>query len=353
MKLAFVSRHSPRPEGTPNGRIFHALGEGLVAEGHEVEAVSWASDQPHDDLPDWCTWRPVPPEPTWRMKARALLRPRWDVARIDWEPPAGFVPIAEDPLSYHAVAGRPGATVVFNYLTKIDAPAIRKPTPRDWQDIRHEAHVIDHAPRVLAFSERVKRRLGGRPTVVPMAYPVPDEPLPFVEEPVALLLANWEWAPNRAALEVMLRAWPEVRAEAPAATLVLAGWGLDRLGVSSGDGVDVMGSVSRAVDALQRAAVLAFPCPPTSGPKVKVLEAVSYGLPVLTTPSGAEGLVLGPDEGAVVTGVADFPASLAALLNDPDRRRRVAKAGREAALAHHAPRPAARARVAAREGTLT
>jgi glycosyltransferase involved in cell wall biosynthesis len=351
MKLAFVSRHSPRPEGTPNGRIFHALGEGLLAEGHEVEAISWAEDQPHDDLPPWCTWRPVPPEPKWRTKARALVRPRHDVGRIAWDLREGFVAVAEDPLSYPAVAGRRGATVVFNYLTKIDAPALRKPTPRDWQDIRHEAYVIEHAPRVLAFSERVQRRLGGGPTVVPMAYPVPAEPLPFVEEPVALLLANWEWPPNRVALTTMLDAWPAVRAAAPAAKLVLAGWGLDALGIAEANGVEVLGSVARAVDALAHAAVLAFPCPPTSGPKVKVLEAVSYGLPVVTTPSGAEGLVLGPDEGAVVTGVADFAAALAALLNDPERRHRIGMTGRDAALAHHSPRAAARARVAAIEAS--
>ncbi|MEY2425357.1 MAG: hypothetical protein QOI61_929, partial [Actinomycetota bacterium] len=42
MRLAFVSRHNPTPEGSQDGKIFRALVEGLLAVGHEVTAMSWA-----------------------------------------------------------------------------------------------------------------------------------------------------------------------------------------------------------------------------------------------------------------------------------------------------------------------
>jgi glycosyltransferase involved in cell wall biosynthesis len=347
MKVAFVSRHCPRPEGTPTGRIFYAVGEGLVAEGHEVQALAWAPDQPHEDLPSWCTWMPVPPEPAWRMKGRALVRPRRDVARIDWAPDDDAIVIAEDPISFPLVAGRRDAAAVFHYLTVIDAPALRRPTAKDVQDMRLERRIARTAPRPLAFSERVARRSGVHARVIPMAYPMPPEPLPLVDEPVALLFANWEWPPNARALSNMLDQWPSVRAEVPSARLVLAGWGLDAMGVPPVAGVEVIGAVARAEDALARAAVLAFPCPPTSGPKVKVLEALGFGVPVVTTPAGAEGLVLAPDDGVVVTGEATFAAALAAVLRDPERRATLGSRGRAAALAHHSPRAAARARLAA------
>ena len=350
MKLAFVSRHCPRPEGTPTGRVFHALGEGLIAEGHEVEAVTWAPDQPHDDLPPWCTWEGVPPEPSWRTHGRALALPRRDVARLSWRPSAGAVAVAEEPISFPAVAGLPGAAAVFHYLTKIDAPLLRRPTPRDVQDMRHERSVARHAPRPLAFSDRVADRLHPRPTVVPMAYSVPDEPLPFVSEPRALLFANWEWPPNARALATMLADWPEVLEQVPAATLVLAGWGLDRMDLGNPPRTQVLGAVPRAADALAEAAVLAFPCPPTSGPKVKVVEALAHGVPVVTTPAGAEGVRCAPDEGPVVTGPATFAATLAAVLRDEERRGRLSTSGRAAVQASHSPRAAARARVAALSG---
>jgi glycosyltransferase involved in cell wall biosynthesis len=174
---------------------------------------------------------------------------------------------------------------------------------------------------------------------------MPDEPLPPRDEPVVLLLANWAWPPNAKALQWMLEVWPQVRQRVPAAELVLAGWGLDRMGVSSGAGVRVIGSVAHSVDALSEASVLAFPCPPTSGPKTKVLEALSYGLPVVTTSYGVEGLWLGPGEGAVVADKSAFASAIADLLADPERRRHLAVTGRAAMLAHHSGRAAARARV--------
>jgi glycosyltransferase involved in cell wall biosynthesis len=145
----------------------------------------------------------------------------------------------------------------------------------------------------------------------------------------------------------MLRDWPSVLARVPTATLVLAGWGLDRLRIDAPPRTRVLGSVARAADALAEASVLAFPCPPTSGPKVKVVEALAHGRPVVTTPAGVEGLRLGPDDGAVVAGPATFAAALAALLGDDERRARLAVDGRTAVLAAHAPRAAARARVEA------
>ena len=124
---------------------------------------------------------------------------------------------------------------------------------------------------------------------------------------------------------------------------MLAGRGLERMNVSAESGVRLIGSVSRSVDALQEASVLAFPCPPTSGPKVKVLEALAYGVPVVTTTFGVEGLWLDAGEGAVVAGIPDFATALTALLLDPERRRHLATTGRAAMVANHSGPTAARA----------
>jgi glycosyltransferase involved in cell wall biosynthesis len=178
-----------------------------------------------------------------------------------------------------------------------------------------------------------------------VAYPVPDVPLDPVEEPVAAIVADWRWPPNALSLTWLLEAWAEVRARVKDARLLLAGWGLGAVG--PGDGVEVLGVPAGSRDVLARASVMPFPCPDSSGPKVKVIEALSQGLPVVTTEPGVEGLLLdGRDSGAVVVPRSGFAAALADLLSDPERRVALGRRGRKAMEVRHAPVPAARDRVA-------
>jgi glycosyltransferase involved in cell wall biosynthesis len=213
------------------------------------------------------------------------------------------------------------------------------------QDVRAERTLARRAGLVLAYSTRVARHLGDRAQVVPIAYPVPPEPLPVIEAPVAMLMADWLWPPNKMALDRLLGVWPQVKDLLPGATLLLAGRMLSRDAIGSVPGVKVLGSVGASVDVLSQAAVLAFPCPASSGPKVKVLEALAYGVPVVTTPPGVEGLVLGHQEGAVVAAPGDFARALADLLSSPERRALLAQSGRAAVLAHHSPVASAQARL--------
>jgi glycosyltransferase involved in cell wall biosynthesis len=342
VRLVVLSRHVPDPDGTAAGRALHALVEGLLAEGHEVSVCSWGPEEPDAPLPPWCVWRRVDPDPGLGGHLRALLRPRADVLRAGWEPEDDAVAVADDPLSFAAVARASRNAVTFHYLTRLDVAALRRIALRDLQDLRAERRAARRARVVLAYSERVAARLPGA-RAVPIACPVPPEPLPPVEDPVAALLADFRWPPNRASLGRLLACWPEVRARLPAARLLLAGPGLEAVG--PGDGVTALGSVRRSVEVLGRAALVAFPAPASSGPKVKVIEALAHGVPVVTTPAGVEGTAAGG--GAVVAAPHGFAAALADLLADPARRARLGAAGRAAVAAVHAPIPAARARVAA------
>jgi hypothetical protein len=333
-----LSRHLPDAEGTAAGRVLLATSEGLLALGHSVRVTSWGPGEPRT-MPSWCEWRPLPAEPQWRTRGRALVLPRSDVRRLKWQP-AGTA-VADDPLS--AAALPPHGVATLHYATALDLAGLRRPPrPHDVQDLRAERRLRRHRHLVLTYSDRVATWVGG--VAVPVAVPIPEAPLPFVEAPVAAMVADWRWPPNQAALLRLLRLWPSVRAEVPAAQLLLAGRG--DCGVQDGEaGVRVLGEVSSVDEVLARAAVLAFPCPPTSGPKIKVFEAAARGVPVLTTVAGAEGLA--PGSGVVTAGEDSFGSVLAALLGDVGRRQLLAGQVREAVAAVHAPVPAARARLAA------
>lgn len=351
VRVDVLSSHLPAAEGTAAGRVLLATCEGLLAEGVAVHVTSWAPEPPAD-LPAWCSWTPLPPEASWQTRGRALLRPRGDVVRLRWEPEG--IAVADDPLSAAALPAQGFATL--HCATALDLSALRaadarrRPSPREVQDLRADRRLRQRpAGRVLAYSGRVAHWVGG--TSVPVAVPVPAQALPLIEQPVAAMVADWRWPPNRAALHRLLVDWPGVRAAVPGARLLLAGRGEPGIAPGRGvavQGVEVLGAVARSVDVLSRAAVLAFSCPDTSGPKIKVLEAAALGLCVVTTPGGAEGL--GSD--AVVVSTADgFAGALVDVLRDPGRRAALAVRARADVLAVHAPRPAARARKTVLEAT--
>jgi glycosyltransferase involved in cell wall biosynthesis len=346
MKFAVLSTHLPEREGPAAGRALRAACEGLLAEGHEVSVRSFREEPPTEEIPPWCVWRPLPAVPRLRLRLTSLARPRSEAVRSGWRPPPDAITVADDPFAFPAVAGAERPVLTVHFLTALDAPALGRRSLPDVQDRRAEARAARQAKLILVYSPRVGRALPRPSSYIPIAYPMPAQALAPVEEPVAGLLADWRWPPNRWVLSRLLAMWPTVREAVPDARLLLAGRGLHD-DVGELPGVQALGPLRRSAELLDRVALIAFPCPDTSGPKVKVLEALSHGLPVVTTPAGVEGLLLPPGTGAVITGLEGFPAALADLLASPQRRAELGRSGREAMLAGHAPVAAARARVAA------
>ena len=346
VKVSVVAFEHPLAEGTAAGRALWTWCSGVVSLGHELEVWSWYPSPPRQPLPAWCEWRPLPERPLWRAHLQGLLQPRHDSSRAGWVPDSGAVAVADDVPSFAAVAPFDRSVITIHFRALADARAMRTVHPPQVQLARAERHGGRRAGLVMAFSPRVGRHLRRPAVYVPIAYPVPAAPLPVVDQPVAALLADWSWPPNHRALEWLLAAWPEVRARVPAARLLLAGRHLERASVGLIPGVETLGTVASSTDVLARAAVIAFPCPPTSGPKVKVLEALAHGIPVVTTQAGVEGLAIEPGD-AIATERAHFADALVSLFADPERRAQMAARGRHSVLTHHDAIPVARARLRA------
>jgi glycosyltransferase involved in cell wall biosynthesis len=66
-----------------------------------------------------------------------------------------------------------------------------------------------------------------------------------------------------------------------------------------------------------------------SGVRIKILDALAHGLPLVTTALAAEDIALVPGESALFAEQpADFAAAITRLLDDPALRARLGAAGR-------------------------
>jgi polysaccharide biosynthesis protein PslH len=84
--------------------------------------------------------------------------------------------------------------------------------------------------------------------------------------------------------------WQRIRDEIPSATLIVVGAKYLELAKWSEYGVIFAGRVDNLGDFYQQSAIIINPCITGSGLKIKSVEAMSYGNPLVTTKEGAEGL---------------------------------------------------------------
>jgi polysaccharide biosynthesis protein PslH len=148
-----------------------------------------------------------------------------------------------------------------------------------------------------------------------------------------LFLGSLDWRPNLDALGVMLdRIFPEVRAALPGASLDVVGRNpSDQLirRVAETEGTRLHANVSDVRPFLARSGVLAVPLRIGGGSRLKILEALATGLPVVSSRVGAEGLDLLPNVHLDVVDQAEALApTLIAAIQQPARVQAAAKIAR-------------------------
>jgi polysaccharide biosynthesis protein PslH len=154
-------------------------------------------------------------------------------------------------------------------------------------------------------------------------------------------IGNYGWAPTAdGAWDLVMRIWPRIRRVLPAARLTLAGADLpaDLAAVARMvGGIDIIGVVPSVLPTLTGTDVFVCPVRTGSGVKVKMLEAMRAGCPIVCTSAAVRGL---PD-GAVGSAVVmtddehEFAAAVVGLLGDATRRAALSR--RAVELVHQLP----------------
>lgn len=176
---------------------------------------------------------------------------------------------------------------------------------------------------------------GARIEVIPNGIDTEvNRPNPMIEpEPYTLIYTGAvTYHANYDAVDYFIReVWPLIRARTPKARFVITG-GTGKVNVShlaGQPGVTFAGYLPEIAPAVQKSWLVVVPLRVGSGTRLKILEAMALGVPVVSTRKGAEGLNVHPGEDILI---ADTPAqmveTICQLFEDGERRARLAEAGR-------------------------
>ena len=141
--------------------------------------------------------------------------------------------------------------------------------------------------------------------------------------PRLLFVGSFSHRPNRSAAEFLVdKVWPEAAKYGQDMEMVLAGRGSRRFLAARGDvgaSVTALGFVEDLTDLYRRCHLFVAPMTEGGGIKIKILEAMAHGIPVATTPTGAEGIT-DEDDGAIWIAEPDeaFADAVRLILDDPD-----------------------------------
>lgn len=355
--MLVVLAQLPLAEGGAAGRCALGLLEGLIAHGLDVRAVAAGADGRPPAIAEHLPVEVVPaPTPvTWATRRRRLTHPRSHLARGAFAARVAELARDADVVHLDEVESAPFARTLpvpaalhLHWDLRRDGRAAAPWTGAGRLWLEHaaaERRARRATPWLIANSDRVAaelRRAAPAADVTVMALtlaPAHYAPAPPAAAPVAGLIGTASWAPTGHAMRrAVERIWPAVRTAVPDAELRLAGRGMAADGPAAA-GVHRLGEVPSATGFLRELACLLYPLESGSGTKVKVLEALALGVPVVTTPDGAEGIAA--NDGVIVeTDDGRLAAATAELLRDPAARRERGAAGRAAFEAHHTPRTA-------------
>lgn len=196
-----------------------------------------------------------------------------------------------------------------------------------WRKLqRYEARIARRADEVVAVSEAdrqaiIKLAPGASVSVVPNAIDLADylatgRPRELAWPPVVLFTGKMDFRPNiDAVVWFCRRVFPLVRLIRPDARFQIVGRdpveAVRRL--ADLPGVEVIGPVENDRQYLSAAAVFVVPMRAGGGVRIKILQAMAAGVPLVATTLGYEGIAATPGHELVV---ADEPAEFARAVVD-------------------------------------
>jgi polysaccharide biosynthesis protein PslH len=378
VRIIVVTPAVPHPFGDTAARWFYVLVTELLARGHEVVALA-ATEESDERVSEAKQWLSKPAlskhsgqltlhchrlqvdSAVLRRKWQNLLRPRSEMLRdpiltglLQRELAKGYDVLHLEQMSTGWLGiGVPRALLNVHFFDVIDWAEKENMGFRErkalWQARRATRRLLRGIQNVRLLTPRLKEMAEsinpkGNYWVVPFAL---DTALynmqPIALEPIVGLIGSMHWEPSRSAAERLItRIWPRVKEGFPQAKLLVAGWNAAKYlqKYSSQQDLTLQENLGHPSDFFSKVAVMVYAPSAGSGMKVKVMEAMAYGVPVVTTWEGVEGIDY---ENGRECWVAETDEKLAGkvcrLLENLAERQQMRDAARRLIEQHYSPRP--------------
>lgn len=364
-----VSTEAPDPFGNAVGRWYYVLAKGLCERGHRVRWLAAYTREAfatrararlqhhHLDLTlypyptrSWSTskWQTLRRpygyfiSDSLAQDLKAELRRGYDILHLEsaW---AGWLGLGapRSLLSVLSLASVDFARTVPRSVSGLVSKVLMK---------RTEQRLISQFDTIRVLTPRdaqVVQGLNRRARIVTIPLAIDPSLYPFkVEQPpnaIVGLIGSMHWLPTRsAAVRLLTSVWPRVRASRSDARLLLVGWGARKSLARFADapGVTILEDVADSEPYFRRLSVLAYPAVSGSGMKVKLLEAMAYGVPVVTTSEGVVGIDAADGVHAFVSDEDEILADrIVSLLGPSQTGRRMRLAARRLVEDRYSPIP--------------
>ena len=166
-----------------------------------------------------------------------------------------------------------------------------------------------------------------------------ERPFAFIHQPMSLFhIGSMEWQANEQGVMWFLnKVWPLVLSAQPNAKFHLAGKGLSKQDPRFfQSGIVNHGEVSNAEDFMHEHGVMIVPIQAGSGIRIKTLEAMALGVPIVSTSIGSQGLAVSDDiEIKLADQPNDFASAICTLLSSPAKSQEMTTQARKYVELHH------------------
>jgi glycosyltransferase involved in cell wall biosynthesis len=193
---------------------------------------------------------------------------------------------------------------------------------------------VDPRALVVTVSPQDRDALGAG-IIVPNGADLPLAPGRRDVAGPPLFVGSLDYGPNLRAVEWWVReVWPHLPAGMPPLTVVGRG-GARALGsLAESPAVNAVGEVPDVGPFLERAGSVVVPLQHGGGSRLKVLEALAWERPVVSTRKGVEGLALESGRHVLVADSPEaFAAALLRVMTDAEKGDQLTRAGRQVAEA--------------------